>query len=177
MDALTLFPKEIEELASQVLEAAKARGVMIATAESCTGGLISGALTEISGSSSVVDRGFVTYSYGAKEALLGVDHDVLHAHGAVSEAVARMMAEGALARSAARLAVAVTGVAGPGASENKPAGLVWFGIAGLGATLTLERRFEGGRSAVRLATVREALDLLLERLAGQAGLPPAGPAG
>lgn len=177
MDGLSPFTPEIEQLASAVLDAAKARSVMIATAESCTGGLISGALTEIAGSSAVVDRGFVTYSYAAKEALLGVDHAILHAQGAVSEPVARMMAEGALSRSDAQLTVAVTGVAGPGASESKPAGLVWFAIAGLGPTISLERRFAGGRSAVRLATVREALRLLQERLAGQAAPAPAMPTG
>lgn len=177
MAGLIAFAAEIETLAQDVLNAAKSAEVKIATAESCTGGLIAGALTEIPGSSAVVDRGFVTYSYEAKEAMLGVAHDLLHAHGAVSEPVARMMAEGALRHSDAGLTVAVTGVAGPGASENKPAGTVWFGLAGLGETITLQRRFAGGRNAVRSATVREALVLLRERLAAAAAHRQGGPAG
>ena len=165
MDDLIPNQGALDALATAVLAAARARGVMIATAESCTGGLIAGALTEIPGSSDVVDRGFVTYSYPAKQDLLGVPAESLRDHGAVSEIVAREMAEGALARSRARLAVAVTGVAGPGASGAKPAGLIWFGVAGLDRpTLTLQHRFAGDRRAVRLQTVRRALHLLLERL-------------
>lgn len=165
MDDLIPDQADLDALASQVLAAARARRVMIATAESCTGGLIAAALTEIPGSSDVVDRGFVTYSYPSKQDLLGVLADSLRDHGAVSAIVAREMADGALARSRADLAVAVTGVAGPGGSEAKPQGLVWFGLAGLGQpTLTLEHRFAGDRRAVRLQTVRRALQLCLERL-------------
>ena len=123
-----------EAAARALLDAARARGWKIATAESCTGGLVSAAITDIAGSSDVFDRGFVTYSYPAKVAMLGVPQALLTAHGAVSEPVARAMAEGALAASDADLAIAVTGVAGPGASEAKPEGLVWFATATAAAT-------------------------------------------
>lgn len=152
-------------LAAQVLDAARARGVMIATAESCTGGLIVGALTEVAGSSAVVDRGFVTYANAAKQDMLGVAAETLARHGAVSEAVAAEMAAGALARSAAALAVAVTGIAGPGGSEHKPEGRVCFGIADAGGVRTSTVEFGPlGRAHVRQATVRHALGLLLDRL-------------
>ena len=118
-----------EAKARALIDAARARGWKIATAESCTGGLVSAAITDIAGSSDVFDRGFVTYSYPAKVAMLGVPQLLLTDHGAVSEPVARAMAEGALAASDADVAVAVTGVAGPGASEAKPEGLVWFATA------------------------------------------------
>ncbi|WP_118132606.1 CinA family protein [Oceanicella sp. SM1341] len=154
------------DLAVAVLEACRARGLMLATAESCTGGLVSGALTAVPGSSDVVDRGFVTYSYPAKTDMLGVSEALLAEHGAVSGPVARAMAEGALARSRAGIAVAITGVAGPGASEAKPEGLVWFACAREGAeTRTLECRFGAiGRDAVRAASVEQALRLVLETL-------------
>ncbi|MDZ4135073.1 MAG: nicotinamide-nucleotide amidohydrolase family protein, partial [Paracoccaceae bacterium] len=116
-------------LAAALLAAARARGARIATAESCTGGMISAALTDIAGSSDVFDRGFVTYSNAAKTDMLGVRGQTLAEYGAVSEAVAREMAEGALARSLAMLAVSVTGIAGPGGSEFKPEGRVCFGLA------------------------------------------------
>ena len=149
--------------AAALLALARARGAMIATAESCTGGLISGALTEIPGSSDVFDRGFVTYSNAAKQDMLGVRAETLAAHGAVSEPVAREMAEGALARSAATLAVAVTGIAGPGGgTPQKPEGRVCFGLARRGApTLTRTVDFGAiGRGPVRAATVDHALALL-----------------
>jgi nicotinamide-nucleotide amidase len=135
---------------------------MVATAESCTGGLIAAALTAIAGSSDVVDRAFVTYSNQAKNEMLGVDLALIAAHGAVSEPVARAMAEGALARSRADVTVAVTGVAGPGGgSAEKPVGLVWFGRALRGGGTHSERHvFPGDRAAVRAATVRKALELL-----------------
>lgn len=151
-----------------MLDACRAAGVMLATAESCTGGLVIGALTEIPGSSAIVDRGFVTYSYDAKSEMLGVPPAMIAEHGAVSEPVARAMAEGALARSRAQLAIAVTGVAGPGSdSQAKPAGLVHFAVAQTGRGVIHERREYGdiGRDAVRRATVMTALDLILERLA------------
>lgn len=152
-------------LAEQVLQAARARGVMLATAESCTGGLVCAALTEIPGASDVIDRGFVTYSYAAKTELLGVPEAMLRAHGAVSAPVARAMAEGALARSRARVAVAVTGVAGPGASEAKPEGLVHFAAASARGTLHLRREFGPlGRARVRAASVDQALRLILQAL-------------
>ena len=156
-----------EVAARQVLEAARARGLMVATAESCTGGLVAAALTEIAGSSDVVDRGFVTYSNAAKQELLGVPGELIQRHGAVSEPVARAMAEGALARSAAGVTVSITGIAGPsGGSAEKPVGLVWFATALKGAeTLSVERRFgDLGRSGVRAAATDHALALLLERL-------------
>lgn len=148
-----------------VLEAARARGWSIATAESCTGGLLSAALTEVPGASDVFDRGFVTYSYPAKTAMLGVPQDMLALHGAVSEPVARAMAEGALLHSRAGLAIAITGVAGPGGSENKPEGTVWFAVAAAGETRAERHDFGAiGRDAVRARSVAVALDLALQAL-------------
>ncbi|MCS6625242.1 CinA family protein [Roseibacterium beibuensis] len=161
-----MFPDDIESLARAVVEAAMVRGLMVAAAESCTGGLVSAALTSVAGSSAVVERGFVTYSNAAKADLLGIPADLIDRHGAVSEPVARAMAEGALARSAAQVSVAVTGVAGPGGgSAGKPVGLVHFAAAGPGGIVHAEHRFgDIGREAVRLASVRVALDLLLDRI-------------
>lgn len=152
--------------AEEILAAAKARGVMIATAESCTGGMISSAITDVAGSSAVFDRGFVTYTNAAKEAMLGVRAATLGDHGAVSEEVAREMAEGALARSDASIAVAVTGIAGPGGSEFKPEGRVCFGLAAAGQPTRTETVEFGaiGRAKVRRATVEHALALLLSAL-------------
>lgn len=151
-------------LAARVLAACEAKGLMIATAESCTGGMVAAALTDIPGSSAVVERGFVTYSNAAKSELLGVPADAIAVHGAVSEQVARAMAEGALAHSRAQLAVAITGVAGPGGgTATKPEGLVHFACARAGAP-THHARIEFGpigRDAVRRAAVRQALDMLL----------------
>lgn len=161
-----MFPADIESLARRVVEAAVTRGLMIATAESCTGGLVSAALTAVAGSSAVVERGFVTYSNAAKSELLGVPAALIDSQGAVSEPVARAMAEGALARSAAQVSVAVTGIAGPGGgSADKPVGLVHFAAAGPEGLIHVERRFgDIGREAVRLESVRVALDLLLDRI-------------
>ncbi|HJM60201.1 MAG TPA: nicotinamide-nucleotide amidohydrolase family protein [Alphaproteobacteria bacterium] len=135
---------------------------MITTAESCTGGLIAGCLTEIAGSSDAVDRGFITYSNAAKQTMLGVTEEMLIVHGAVSEPVARAMAKGALARSDAHLAMAVTGVAGPGGGTiEKPVGLVHFGLATrTDATRTEHYVFGGNRQAVRLSTVEHAVAML-----------------
>lgn len=152
--------------AERLLAAALARKVMIATAESCTGGLVAAAITDVAGSSAIFDRGFVTYSNPAKQAMLGIRSETLAAHGAVSEAVAREMAEGALVRSAAGLTVATTGIAGPGGSDFKPEGRVCFAVAALGQP-TLSQTIEFGalgRAAVRRASVDRALDLLLEAL-------------
>ncbi|GAA6158175.1 nicotinamide-nucleotide amidohydrolase family protein [Ruegeria sp. HU-ET01832] len=149
-----------------LLDRAKAQGVMIATAESCTGGMVAAALTDIPGSSAVVDRGFVTYTNAAKQQMLGVQAATLDAHGAVSEQVAREMAEGALHHSNAQLAVSVTGIAGPGGSEFKPEGRVCFGIAATGQ-LTQTQTIEFGalgRDAVRLAARDHALNLLSDAL-------------
>ncbi|ABA78978.1 nicotinamide-nucleotide amidohydrolase family protein [Rhodobacter sphaeroides] len=149
-----------------LLALARAKGARIATAESCTGGMISAALTDVAGSSDVFDRGFVTYSNAAKQAMLGVSPDTLARVGAVSEEVAREMAEGALARSDATLAVAVTGIAGPGGSEFKPEGRVCFGLAVKGRPTLVETVEFGprGRAAVRSATVAHALSLLAQAL-------------
>lgn len=164
---LVLLPSDLTALAARVLERAKAKGVLIATAESCTGGLVAGALTEIAGSSAVVDRGFVTYSNEAKHDLLGVQWDVLEAFGAVSEAVARAMAAGAAERSRAQLSVAITGIAGPGGgSREKPLGLVHFATCREGHVEHAEHRFgDLGRAGIRHAAVMTALRLLEARLA------------
>lgn len=142
---------------------------MIASAESCTGGLIMATLTSVAGSSAVVDRGFVTYTDAAKQEILGVDPGVLASHGAVSEPAACAMAEGALARSQAGASVAVTGIAGPGGgSDEKPVGLVHLAVAWKGRP-TMHRReiYDGDRDAVREQTVTTALDMLLEGLNGE----------
>lgn len=161
-----MFPDDIQTLARQVIEAAAARGLTITTAESCTGGLVAGALTAVAGSSAVVERGFVTYSNAAKTELLGVPASLIEAHGAVSEPVARAMAEGAVTQSPAQVSISVTGVAGPGGgSADKPVGLVHFGAVGPGGVIHVERRFgDIGREEIRLASVRVALGLLLDRI-------------
>ncbi|EIM76878.1 CinA domain-containing protein [Nitratireductor aquibiodomus RA22] len=158
---------EYEDRARAVLSACEASGIMLATAESCTGGMIAAALTDIAGSSSVVDRGFVTYSNEAKMEMLGVSSETLAAHGAVSQETALEMASGALARSRAGVAVAVTGIAGPdGGSAEKPVGLVWFGLVLKGrAPLAQSHVFAGrDRAGVRAATVEAALDMVLSAL-------------
>ncbi|MNH49384.1 Nicotinamide-nucleotide amidohydrolase PncC [compost metagenome] len=160
-----MFPDDIQASAATVIAAALKAGVMVTTAESCTGGLVSGALTAVAGSSAVLDRGFVTYSNEAKIEMLGVPGDRLLQFGAVSEPVARAMALGAVARSRATASVSITGVAGPGGgSAEKPVGLVHFAAAGPSGTVVhVERRFgDVGREAVRLDSVRVALALLLE---------------
>lgn len=158
----------VEQLAALLL----ARHWMLATAESCTGGLIAGACTDLAGSSSWFERGFVTYSNEAKIDQLGVPAALLREHGAVSEPVVRAMAQGAGQRSLARVAVAVTGVAGPaGGSADKPVGTVWFAFAIDGQVSSERRRFDGDRRAVREATVAHALDGLVARLRGQPGGP------
>jgi nicotinamide-nucleotide amidase len=150
-------------LAEQVLAACRARGLTLATAESCTGGLVAAALTAIAGSSDVVERGFVTYSNAAKAELLGVPTTLIADKGAVSAEVAAAMAQGARIRAGVGLAVAVTGIAGPGgATPGKPVGLVHFGLAVQGiATRTEQRVFAGDRGAVRAQALRLALELLL----------------
>lgn len=154
--------------AQDIVSAATSAGVMIATAESCTGGLIIGALTDVPGSSAVVDRGFVTYSNAAKMDMLGVSPDTLANHGAVSEDTAREMADGALARSTAQIAVSVTGIAGPGGGTAfKPEGRVCFGLARIDHPTHVETMDFGalGRDKVRDATVDHALALILSALA------------
>ncbi|WJR66790.1 CinA family protein [Neorhizobium sp. CSC1952] len=162
---MSLFPADIEEQARRIVSDFSARGLMVATAESCTGGLIAGALTEISGSSAVVDRGFVTYTNQAKTDLLGVTEATLATHGAVSKETALQMVHGALFRSRAWAAVAVTGIAGPGGgSADKPVGLVHLAARNRSGTiLHREMRYgDIGRTEVRLATVRTALQMLVE---------------
>ena len=141
------------------------KGWMLATAESCTGGLIAAACTEVSGSSNWFERGFVTYSYQSKTDMLGVDATLIASHGAVSEVVARAMAFGAVRQSRAQVSVAVTGIAGPtGGTDDKPVGTVWFGFMVDGVLTSETRRFDGDRAAVREATVQHALASLLTRL-------------
>ncbi|MEM1350808.1 MAG: CinA family protein [Pseudomonadota bacterium] len=148
-------------LAEDVLTGAKAKGITVATAESCTGGMVAAALTDIAGSSAVVDRGFVTYSNAAKETMLGVKQKTLAAHGAVSEAVAREMAEGALQNADVQLTVAITGIAGPGGSEHKPEGRVCFATARAGRVQSETVEFGAlGRASVRAAACKHALKLL-----------------
>jgi nicotinamide-nucleotide amidase len=155
-----------DALCAQVAQRLLARGWMLATAESCTGGLIAAACTELSGSSNWFERGFVTYSNEAKTELLGVDAALLAQHGAVSEVVARAMAFGAVRHSRAQVSVAVTGVAGPtGGTADKPVGTVWFGFQVDGRLTSETERFDGDRAAVRAATVEHALQRLLQLLA------------
>ncbi|THV25223.1 CinA family protein [Peteryoungia ipomoeae] len=159
-----LLPADIEAQASGVIDLYSKRGWRIATAESCTGGLIAGALTEIAGSSAVIDRGFVTYSNQAKMDLIGVSAAALERFGAVSRETALQMARGALMRSDAEVAVAVTGIAGPGGgSAEKPVGLVHLALATRsGDIVHREMRYgDVGRSMVRMQTIRTALEMLL----------------
>ena len=150
-----------EQLAAKLLQ----RQSMLATAESCTGGLIAAACTDLSGSSNWFERGFVTYSNAAKSEQLGVPPALIDTHGAVSEEVARAMAAGAVQHSRAQVAVAVTGVAGPtGGTAEKPVGLVWFGFALPSQVLAEQMHFAGDRAAVRAATVHHALQRLTEML-------------
>lgn len=159
---MTLLPPELLDEAAALLQACRVHGLKLATAESCTGGLIVAALTAIVGSSDVVERGFVTYSNEAKSELVGVPAPLIAEHGAVSEPVARAMAEGAIDHSPADIAVSVTGVAGPGGgSPAKPVGLVWFGLARRGApTISEHRILPGDRTQIRAATVQRAFALI-----------------
>lgn len=152
-------------LSEQVFVALKKRGWMMVTAESCTGGLISAAMTEVAGSSAVFDRGFVTYSNGAKMDMLGVPEALLVDHGAVSEQVASAMASGALKASKGQIAVSVTGIAGPGGSDHKPEGRVCFGVSVAGEVTVETVEFSAiGRENVRRATVEHALTLVLRQV-------------
>jgi nicotinamide-nucleotide amidase len=158
-----MIDEALRAAAKAVLDECGKRGLTVATAESCTGGLVAGALTEIPGSSSVVDRGFITYSNAAKETVLGVPAAILAKYGAVSAETAEAMARGALRASGAGLAVAITGIAGPGGgTADKPVGLVHFAAAAKdGRLIVREKRYgDMGRSAVRLKSVAEALAML-----------------
>ena len=152
--------------AAEILNLARQSQIMIATAESCTGGMVAVALTDLPGSSDVFDRGFVTYSNAAKSDMLGVNGATIEKFGAVSEEVAQEMAEGALRASQAQLAVSITGIAGPGGSEHKPEGRVCFGLAGDGRTTFTETVEFGalGRTNVRKAARDYALEMLLKNL-------------
>jgi nicotinamide-nucleotide amidase len=155
--------RRLDGLAKRVLDLCRARGLLVATAESCTGGLVAAALTDIAGSSDVVDCGFVTYSNPAKQRLLGVSAATLSRYGAVSAQTAAAMAKGALKKSRADIAVAITGIAGPGGgSTEKPVGLVHFAVAARGGRIVAQRRLYGaiGRGRVRDRSVAEALTLL-----------------
>ncbi|WP_204347265.1 CinA family protein [Rhizobium laguerreae] len=165
---MSLFPQDIISTAEAIIRDFTAAGLMISTAESCTGGLIAGALTEISGSSAVVDRGFVTYTNSAKMEMLGVQAETLWRFGAVSEETARQMVHGALFRSRAEIAVAVTGIAGPGGgSPEKPVGLVHLAAKSRAGALIHRKMLYGdiGRSEVRLAAIRTALEMVRSLLA------------
>lgn len=158
-------PPDVPTLTAHLAQLLQSRGWLLATAESCTGGLIAAACTDLAGSSAWFERGFVSYSNEAKTALLGVDAALIAAHGAVSEPVAHAMVSGAVARSRAQVAVAVTGVAGPtGGSPEKPVGTVWFGWQVDGRVRTERRRFEGDRTTVRAATVEHAIATLVQLL-------------
>ncbi|QJE72876.1 CinA family protein [Aerophototrophica crusticola] len=159
-----MFPDDLLALAEQVRDAFTARGLWLATAESCTGGLIAGCVTAVAGSSAMMDRGFVTYTNEAKTGMLGVPTALFPAVGAVSPEVAQAMAEGVLSRAGrADVSLAVTGVAGPGGgSADKPVGLVYIACARRGGSIGVERHvFPGDRTAIRLATVKRALELAL----------------
>ena len=169
-----MYESPLLDQAAHLIQTAKAGGLKIATAESCTGGLLSGLLTQVAGSSAVFERGFVTYSNEAKTAMLGVEKHVIDDHGAVSAAVARAMVLGALARSPADIAVAVTGIAGPGGgSETRPVGLVYLACASREGAAVISRQSFGdiGREQVRAATLAVALDMLLAALAQELPRP------
>ena len=157
------------DLASTILESCRKAGLKLATAESCTGGMVAAALTDIAGSSDVVERGFVTYSNEAKTELLGVPASMIATHGAVSAQVATAMVQGALARAPVDIAVSITGIAGPGgATTGKPVGLVYFAIARKGSDARVERHnYQGERAAIRAAATERALELLLEAVRGK----------
>jgi nicotinamide-nucleotide amidase len=163
-----MLPETTLDQARSLLALMDAKGMTLATAESCTGGLIAGALTAIAGSSSVIMAGFVTYSNDAKQKMVGVSSESLTQHGAVSAEVARKMAEGARDRAGVSLALSCTGIAGPGgATLGKPVGLVFIGCAREGAPTLVERHvFPGDRAAVRAATVAAALDLARRSVTG-----------
>jgi nicotinamide-nucleotide amidase len=162
---MPLFPKPLTDLSAAILDAARAKKLRISTAESCTGGLLSGCLTEVAGSSDAFDRGFITYSNDAKMAQLSVDRKTLSDFGAVSAETAIEMAEGALNASHADIAVSVTGVAGPGGgSAEKPVGLVYIAVASRDAHEVIKNTFPGDRPAIRIATVAAALDALMKKI-------------
>ena len=158
-----MLPTNLVIQTQHLLHSCRSKGIKIATAESCTGGLISGLLTEVPGSSDVFERGFVTYSNEAKHELLGVPNALLEKYGAVSEEVAIAMAAGALKHSHANIALSVTGIAGPGGgTSEKPVGLVYIGYATGKTSHCKQLLFQGDRSSIRLATVEHALQILAD---------------
>ena len=160
-----MFTQELTTKAEKIITICKEQRLMITTAESCTGGLIAGLFTEISGSSAAFERGFVSYSNQSKQELLGVLPATLDQYGAVSSEVAKEMAGGAIKNSQAQISIAVTGVAGPtGGTKEKPVGLVYISVAVKDKIIVEECQFSGNRSEIRIKTVNRALDLLLERL-------------
>ena len=170
-----MLDQDIVEAARNLLEICKRKNLLIATAESCTAGLVAGTLTETPGVSSILDRGYVTYSNEAKHEMLGVSRDILARHGAVSPQTAEAMVRGVLGRSRVHLAVSITGVAGPdGGSPEKPVGLVFFaGASRSGRLITSEQRYgEIGRDKVRKRSVLQAFRMLHELAEGEAGNPP-----
>jgi nicotinamide-nucleotide amidase len=170
-----MLDEDIVEAARRLLDICKRKNLLIATAESCTAGLVAGTLTEVPGTSSILDRGFITYSNEAKHEMLGVSRDILAAHGAVSRETAEAMVRGVLGRSRVHLAVSVTGVAGPdGGSAAKPVGLVHFAAAShSGALIHAETRFgDIGRAAVRKQSVLQAFRMLHELAEGEPSHPP-----
>ena len=155
----------MSDLAEEILRKAKASGLKITCAESCTGGMISAAITDVAGSSAIFEHGFVTYSNGAKQSMLGVSQKTLAHHGAVSEPVARQMAKGAMQQAQADIAISVSGIAGPGGSEFKPEGRVCFALASAQGTQSETKEFGAlGRAAVRKAALNHALNLILVHL-------------
>lgn len=163
---MPMFPDAIESKASVLVDLAVSRGSTVATAESCTGGLLAAAITSVAGSSAAFERGFVTYSNAAKSGMIDVPPQLIADHGAVSEPVARAMAQGAIAQSAASVSVSITGIAGPGGgSADKPVGLVHFAAVGPDGVVHAAHRFgDIGREAIRLAAVEVALAMLIDRL-------------
>jgi nicotinamide-nucleotide amidase len=171
-----MFDAEVSAAAMAVLDACKAKDLTVATAESCTGGLVAGALSEITGSSAVLDRGFVTYSNTAKQQMLGVNPATIEFHGAVSKECAEEMAKGALAHASVSLAVSITGIAGPtGAVPGKPIGLVYFcGVSRSGRVIPRDCRWgDIGRTEVRRRSVLQALAILRELAEKEEPHPPA----
>ncbi len=159
-----MFSKQLTDKTAQFIDHARTAGIMAASAESCTGGLIGALITSIAGASDVYERGFVTYTNEAKSELLGIPAAIIQANGAVSAEVARRMAQQCLLKSNADIAVSVTGIAGPGSDSHKPAGLVYFGLAARDhpVRIVCKRFGDRGRDEVRLAAVETALDLLSE---------------
>ena len=161
-----MYQDEINNLAKQIIDIGRKNKVVISAAESCTGGMIGAAITSISGSSTVYDRGFITYSNNSKAELLGIDINLINQHGAVSQEIARLMAEGCLIKSNSNLSVSVTGVAGPGGgTKDKPVGLVYIGVKNGKKIIVSKNQFKNqGRTAIQKATVKKTINLILKQI-------------